>query len=67
MDEQTKQDKTPVLSETQILEVFEKLQLSSLADRERFLNLEKLGDPASSEGEAGYRIQFGDSTSPIHA
>ncbi len=67
MDEAKKSDDRPVLDEAGILEVFQKLQLSSAADRERFLSLEKLGEATEGADDPPFSIRFGNSTQPISA
>jgi hypothetical protein len=53
------------LSEREIAEFFEKLNLGSAAERERFLSLERLVQSLDSEQEGSSespRVVFGDST-----
>jgi hypothetical protein len=52
------------LAEGEIIEFFEKLELGSAADRERFLSLERLIKNLDCEQEKPeeFRVVFGDST-----
>jgi hypothetical protein len=53
------------LAEKEIVEFFEKLNLGSSADRERFLSLERLINNLDSEQKKPndeFRVVFGDST-----
>jgi hypothetical protein len=53
------------LGEKEINDLFDKLDLSTAADREKFLRLERLStDPnlAQDEADETFRVLFGDST-----
>jgi hypothetical protein len=66
MEERHQEERQP-LSQTEILEVFKKLRLSSAVERERFLELERLGEAPAATDESPFSVRFGDSTTPAAA